>query len=73
MAAVFPAGTGVVLSGEAHVGFVDQGGGLEGVAAAFASHLSAGHATEFVVEQADELGDGLGVALSGAVEEICNG
>jgi hypothetical protein len=42
-----------VLFGEAEVGFVDEGGGLEGVVAALAAHVGGGDAMEFGVDEGE--------------------
>jgi hypothetical protein len=42
-----------VFFSEAEVGFVDEGGGLEGVVAAFAAHVGGGDAVEFGVDEGE--------------------
>ncbi len=39
---------------QTHVGFIDQGGGLEAVTGALASHVAAGEAAEFVVDDGSQ-------------------
>jgi hypothetical protein len=43
------------LAGEAQIGFMDDGSGLQRVARAFAPHLRARYTTQFVVYQGNEL------------------
>lgn len=64
--AVVPLG---VFAGEAEVGFVDEGGGLEGVVGALAAHVGGGEAMEFGVDEGKEFLSGVGVAFGHLVEE----
>jgi hypothetical protein len=50
------------LVDEFHVGFVDEGGGLEGVVEAFLGEVVAGQSAEFVVNEREELVGGTLVA-----------
>jgi hypothetical protein len=62
---------GDVCADEAHEGFVDEGGGLEGecaAAAGLAGHERASHAAEFVVDEGEEF-FGVGVAAGGGLEQ----
>src|SRR5262249_5717609 len=53
---------GSALSGESEVGFVDEGGGLEGVSFALALEEMDGETFELLVDERDELGEGFAVA-----------
>lgn len=59
-----------MLLDEAEVGFVDEGGGLEGVASAFAGEVAGGEAAKFGVDEGDECLQGGGVAGAPAAEEL---
>jgi hypothetical protein len=58
--AVLP--VGAVLVGEAEIGFVHEGGGLESVAGALLLHVVAGETTEFGVDEWQELLQGVAAA-----------
>jgi hypothetical protein len=58
---------------EAEVGFVDEGGGGEGVAGAFAAELLAGDGAELGVELVDDLIERRSIAVLPGVEESCDG
>ena len=45
----------VLVIHQAHVGFVDQSGGLQAIAGAFASHVAARQAVEFVINDWGQL------------------
>lgn len=49
---------GVVGADEAEPGFVDESGGLEGVAGGFLGHFVSGDTAEFVVHERQEFGGG---------------
>lgn len=52
--------------GEAEIGFVDEGGGLEGVVVSFAGHVSGGEGFQLVVDGFDGVWIGIG-------EFLCHG
>ena len=54
---------------EAEEGFVDEGGGLEDVAGAFAGEVVLGEGVEFAVDEGGEAGEGVGVALAPGGED----
>ena len=62
MGAVLPAHAGGVH--QAQEGFVDQGGGLQGVPLVFALHVAAGHTAQFGVDQRRQLVEGGAVAAA---------
>lgn len=61
---------GVALVDELHVGFMDEGGGLEGMVAGLAGHLAAGDEAHFVVDEGEEAVEGSGIAKAPGVEEL---
>ena len=65
--AVLPADAGLV--DEPEVGLVDEGGGLEGVAAAFLAHVGVGELSELVVDEGEEVAGGGAVAVADADEQ----
>jgi len=52
----------IVAAGEAEPSFVDEGGGLEGLAGGFGRHFAGGHLPEFGVDEGEQLLGGHGVA-----------
>jgi hypothetical protein len=58
-----------VLRREAAVGLVDEGGGLQGVAAALAAKIGGGAAAQLVVDQRDELVARGEIALAPRLQE----
>jgi hypothetical protein len=60
VAAGVPAG--VRITDKAQVGLVDEGGGLEGVAGGRFGESRAGEGAEFVVDEGQEFGGGVGIA-----------
>lgn len=63
----------MVDGGEAKVGFVDEGGGGEGVAGSFAAEEGAGDAAEFVVDEREKLFARLFIAFAEAEEKLGDG
>jgi hypothetical protein len=59
-----------VFAGEAEVGFVDEGGGLESVVGALAAHVGLGEAVELGVDEREEALGGGGVAVVHSLEEL---
>ena len=59
-----------MLLDEAEVGFVDEGGGLEGVAGAFAGKVAGREAAKFGVDERDECLQCGGVAGAPSAEEL---
>jgi hypothetical protein len=47
---------GPILASQSHERFVDQSGGLKGMAGAFVAHLIPGEASQFAVHQRDQVG-----------------
>lgn len=62
----------ILLPGEAKVGLVEQGGGLEGVAGALAAHVAGGEAAEFVKDDGRENFEGGFIALTPLVQKYGN-
>lgn len=60
LGAILPVGVVLVQQGE--VGFVDEGGGLEGVAGTFVAEEVGGKAAEFLVDEGHESGEYILVA-----------
>lgn len=65
--AVFPGG--LFVAAEAEPGFVDEGGGLKGLAGGFAGEFGGGEAAEFAVDEREEFVGCARVALADALEE----
>jgi hypothetical protein len=61
-----------VLFGEAEVGFVDEGGGLEGVVAALATHVGGGDAVEFGVDEGEQLLGGVWISAVDGPQKLGN-
>src|SRR5262245_21215576 len=59
----------VVRPDQAQVGFVDQGGGVEGLAGGLAGELLGGQAAQLLVDQRQQLAGGVRVALVQGVQE----
>jgi hypothetical protein len=59
-------------AGEAEIGFVDEGGGLEGVVGCFAAEVDGGDAAQFGVDERDKPFFCLPVALFQFDEELGN-
>jgi hypothetical protein len=59
-----------VHSHQTQVDFVDQGGGLKGVARAFVAHVAARHNTQFGVNLAGQLLQGVLVAAAPGFQEM---
>ena len=57
---------------ESEVGFVDEGGGLEGEVGAFVAHLLAGEAAELLIDGGEEGFGGGGVTAAREVDEARN-
>ena len=64
--AVLPVGAAV---GEAHPGFADQRSGLQSVSDEFKTHLADSHASQFVVDEFDEIVVGVTFARVDAVQQ----
>ena len=56
--------------GEAKVGLVNQRGGLQGAVAEFAPQVGFGDAMQFVVDERNEVVEGLAVAAADAREKL---
>ena len=61
---------GLALVDEAHVGFMDEGSGLQGVVATFAAEVALGQTAEFLVDERRELIERRLVALLPVNEEL---
>ena len=59
-----------VFAGEADIGFVDEGGGLEGVVGALAAHIGLCEAVELGIDEREEAVGGGGVAGMHGFEEL---
>jgi hypothetical protein len=59
-----------VFAGKAEVGFVDEGGGLEGVVWALATHIGLGEAVKLGVDQREEAVGGGGIACVHGFEKL---
>src|SRR5205823_6102090 len=67
-----PAALPAVLVGgadQAEVGFVDQGGGLEGVAGRLGGHPGGGEFAQLIVDEREQVGGGTAVPGRGRVEQ----
>ncbi len=66
------AGPGALLvaADESQVGFVNQGGGLECLPRPLVGKPASGQATQLVVDQGQQLGGGVRVALLNRVQEM---
>ncbi len=60
---------GALLSDEAEVGLVDEGGAFEGVLGALLQHLAAGDLAQLLVDERGEFVEGFAVAGGPAFEE----
>jgi hypothetical protein len=58
------------LIDKAEIRFVDQGGGLQGVARSLAPHVTASHAMQFGVNKVQEAVFSIGVAAGKALEKL---
>ncbi len=67
MFSVFPV---LVVADEAQPGFVNEGGGLEGLAWAFVVELVGGEASEFFVNKGEEFVGCLGIALLDGLQDL---
>jgi hypothetical protein len=61
-----------VLAGEAEVGLVDEGSGLEGVVGALAPHISLGEAMQLRVDERKQTAGGGVVAVVHGFKELCD-
>ena len=59
-----------VFADEAEIGFVDEGGSLEGVVGALATHVGLGETVELRVDEREETIGGGGVAVVHGLEEL---
>jgi hypothetical protein len=59
-----------VFAGEADISFVDEGGGLEGVAGALATHVGLGEAVKLGVNEREQAVGGGGIAGMHGFEEL---
>lgn len=66
--AALPVDTGLV--DQLHVGFVDEGGGLQGVVGPFAAHVVRRNSAKFGVDDREQLIVCAGCALAGIGEEL---
>lgn len=60
---------GLVVPAESQPGFVNQGGGLQGLAGRFTRHFLRGELAQFLIDQRQELVGGVGIALIHAPED----
>ena len=60
---------GLALVHELQIGFVDQGGWLQGMMARLAGHLAAGDAAHLVVDEREDTVEGFGLAVAPLIEE----
>jgi hypothetical protein len=58
------------LIDELHVGFVDEGGRLEGVVVAFLGEVMAGEGAEFIVDEGEEFVSGTTVSAAELFEDL---
>ena len=58
-----------MIADQPQVRFVDQGGGVEGVAGCFGGHARGGELPQFVVHKRQQVGRGPAVASRGRIEE----
>jgi len=58
-----------LVADQPQVGFVDEGGGVEGVAGGFGSHAYGGEFPQFVIEEREQICGGLAVTLLNGFEQ----
>ncbi len=59
-----------LISDEPQVGFVNERGGIEGVARGFGCHARSGELSQLIVDKRQQLGGGLAVAGLGGIREV---
>ena len=60
----------LLIADQPQVGFVNQRGGVEGVAGGFGGHARGGELPELIVDERQQLSGGLAVAGRGGFEEL---
>ena len=62
----------LVRTGQAQPGFVDERGGLQGLAGFLLRHPGGGELAQLLINEREQLIGGLGVTLLNAVEDACD-
>ncbi len=60
----------LLIPDQPQVGFVNEGGGVEGVAGSFGRHARGGELPQLIVDERQQLGRGLAVAGLGGIQEL---
>src|SRR5436309_7517185 len=64
-----PAAVELLIADQSQIGFVNEGGGIEGVAGRFRCHPRGGEFSHLVVHEWEQVGGGLAIAGLGSIEE----